>query len=188
MTQRCSPADRPSRSESPVEALNDPLRAGALLAHHYQPKHSAPSMKTAPITNHRLPDPASTTRSGWLLRSSYDGGGEQRSRFRSVAVGALSFSLPLLELAEPTAGPARLAITDRGLTFATNGDRGVLLTFATPVQGLDPVGLLRHPELTVTVADTDRLAALLNERRSPNPGPEPSSRARSASRAEQKSP
>jgi hypothetical protein len=64
-----------------------------------------------------------------------------------------------------TAGPARLAITDRGLTFATNGDRGVLLTFAEPVPGLDPLGLLRHPELTVTVADTDRLATLLDERR-----------------------
>lgn len=63
-----------------------------------------------------------------------------------------------------TAGPARLAITDRGLTFATNGDQGVLLTFATPVRGLDPFGIVRHPELTVTVADTDRLAALLNER------------------------
>jgi hypothetical protein len=64
-----------------------------------------------------------------------------------------------------TAGPARLAITDRGLTFATNGERGVLLTFATPVPGLDPLGLLHHPELTVTVADTNGLAALLNQRR-----------------------
>ena len=63
-----------------------------------------------------------------------------------------------------TAGPARLAITDRGLTFATNGERGVLVTFATPVRGLDPLGVLRHPELTVTVADTERLAAVLGER------------------------
>ena len=63
-----------------------------------------------------------------------------------------------------TAGPARLAITDRGLTFATNGDRGVRLTFAMPVRGLDPLGLLRHPELTVTVADTEGLAALLDQR------------------------
>ena len=31
-----------------------------------------------------------------------------------------------------TAGPARLAITDRGLTFATNGDRGVLISFHSP--------------------------------------------------------
>jgi hypothetical protein len=64
-----------------------------------------------------------------------------------------------------TAGPARLAITDRGLTFATNGERGVLISFATPVRGLDPLGLLRHPELTVTVTETDRLAALLTARR-----------------------
>lgn len=70
-----------------------------------------------------------------------------------------------------TAGPARLAITDRGLTFATNGDRGVLLTFATTVRGLDPLGLLRHPELTVTVADPERLAALLNERLTSNTRP-----------------
>jgi hypothetical protein len=63
-----------------------------------------------------------------------------------------------------TAGPARLAVTDRGLTFASNGDRGVLITFGTPVPGLDPVGLLRHPELTVTVDDVDGLAALLRAR------------------------
>jgi hypothetical protein len=56
-----------------------------------------------------------------------------------------------------TAGPARLALTDRGLTFATNGERGVLISFHTPVPGLEPTGLLRHPELTVTVADTDGL-------------------------------
>jgi hypothetical protein len=63
-----------------------------------------------------------------------------------------------------TAGPARLAITDRGLTFATNGDRGVLISFRTPVRGLDPLGVLRHPELTVTVAEVDRLAELLHAR------------------------
>jgi hypothetical protein len=63
-----------------------------------------------------------------------------------------------------TAGPARLAITDRGLTFATNGDRGVLITFRRPVPGLDPTGWLRHPELTVTVSDVDGLASLLRAR------------------------
>lgn len=63
-----------------------------------------------------------------------------------------------------TAGPARLAITDRGLTFATNGDRGVLISFRSPVRGLDPLGVLRHPELTVTVADVDELAELLRAR------------------------
>jgi hypothetical protein len=60
-----------------------------------------------------------------------------------------------------TAGPARLAITDRGLTFATNGDRGVLISFHKPVRGLDPLGIVRHPELTVTVREVDRLAQLL---------------------------
>jgi hypothetical protein len=63
-----------------------------------------------------------------------------------------------------TAGPARLAITDRGLTFASNGDRGVLISFRTPVRGLDPLGVLHHPELTVTVADVDELAELLRTR------------------------
>jgi hypothetical protein len=63
-----------------------------------------------------------------------------------------------------TVGPARLAVSDRGLTFASNGDRGVLITFRTPVPGLEPLGLLRHPELTVTVTDVQRLAALIRAR------------------------
>jgi hypothetical protein len=69
-----------------------------------------------------------------------------------------------------TAGPARLAITDRGLTFATNGDRGVLILFKRPVRGLDPLGILRHPELTVTVADVEGLADLLRARGASQPG------------------
>jgi hypothetical protein len=60
-----------------------------------------------------------------------------------------------------TAGPARLAVTDRGLTFATNGERGALILFGQPVRGLDPFGILRHPELTVTVADVDGLLAAI---------------------------
>jgi len=61
-----------------------------------------------------------------------------------------------------TAGPARLAVTDRGLTFATSGERGVRVRFHAPVHGLDPFGLISHPELTVTVADVEGLAALLS--------------------------
>jgi hypothetical protein len=60
-----------------------------------------------------------------------------------------------------TAGPARLAITDRGITFATNARRGVRIDFRTPVSGIDPVRLIKHPELTVTVEDCERLATLL---------------------------
>jgi hypothetical protein len=60
-----------------------------------------------------------------------------------------------------TAGPARLAITDRGLTFATNGKLGVRVSFKTAVRGVDPLGLIRHPELTVTVANVNGLVELL---------------------------
>ena len=60
-----------------------------------------------------------------------------------------------------TAGPARLGITDRGLTFATNGDRGVLIAFVKSLPAIEPLGVLRHPELTVTVEDVEGLARAL---------------------------
>lgn len=60
-----------------------------------------------------------------------------------------------------TAGPAHLSLADHGLTFATNGDSGVCLEFTEPITGLEPFGVLHHPNLTVTVADTGRLADLL---------------------------
>lgn len=92
-----------------------------------------------------------------------------------VRFGLWRVSTPLANVADAavtgpyafwkTAGPARLAVTDRGLTFATNGDRGVLISFRSPVRGLDPIGLIHHPELTVTVADVDRLAELLSRAR-----------------------
>jgi hypothetical protein len=60
-----------------------------------------------------------------------------------------------------TAGPPRIGITDIGLTFASNGDRGVLISFRDKVPGLAP---LRHPELTVTVADPEELADVIRSR------------------------
>lgn len=63
-----------------------------------------------------------------------------------------------------TAGPARLGVTDLGLTFATNGSRGALMTFHERVPGIEPLGLLRHGELTVTVADTERFAETIRQR------------------------
>lgn len=60
-----------------------------------------------------------------------------------------------------TAGPARLGVTDLGLTFASNGRRGVLISFHRRVPGIEPLGLLRHGELTVTVEDPEALAARL---------------------------
>ena len=60
-----------------------------------------------------------------------------------------------------TIGPAHLSLSDRGLTFSTNGRRGLCIRFKEPVPGLEPTGRLRHPGLTVTVADVDGLAAAL---------------------------
>jgi hypothetical protein len=60
-----------------------------------------------------------------------------------------------------TAGPAHLSFSDRGLTFATNGRRGVCVRFREPVAAMEPTGRLRHPGVTLTVADVDGLATLL---------------------------
>lgn len=57
-----------------------------------------------------------------------------------------------------TIGPAHLSFADRGLTFATNNYRGLCIRFAQPVHGIEPLGLLRHPAVTVTVADCAGLA------------------------------
>lgn len=60
-----------------------------------------------------------------------------------------------------TIGPAHLSLSDRGLTFASNRRRGLCIRFREPVPGLEPTGRLRHPGLTVTVADVDGLARAL---------------------------
>lgn len=54
-----------------------------------------------------------------------------------------------------TAGPARLSLADRGVTFATNGRAGVCVRFTEPVRAIDPAGVIRHPGATVTVADPE---------------------------------
>jgi hypothetical protein len=60
-----------------------------------------------------------------------------------------------------TVGPAHLSLADRGLTFATNGDRGLCIRFVHPVAGIDPLGMIRHPAVTVTVEALEELAATL---------------------------
>ena len=60
-----------------------------------------------------------------------------------------------------TIGPAHLSLADRGLTFSTNARRGLCIRFREPVPGIEPTGRLRHPALTVTVADVDGLASAL---------------------------
>jgi len=94
---------------------------------------------------------------------------ELEARFGPWRVRTSLDNVKSVELTGPyrffkTAGPARLGVTDLGLTFATNGERGVLITFRRRVGGIDPLGLLRHGELTVTVDDPDELAELLRER------------------------
>ncbi len=59
------------------------------------------------------------------------------------------------------AGPARLSFADRGLTFATTTRTGLCLTFRSPVPGIEPLGIVRHPNLTVTVKDPTALAKAL---------------------------
>lgn len=76
-------------------------------------------------------------------------------------------------------GP-RLSLADRGLTFGTSTERGVCIRFHRPVPGLEPLGVLRHPAVTVTVRDPDALAAAVDRHaaaapdRTPHrPGPTP---------------
>lgn len=58
-----------------------------------------------------------------------------------------------------TAGPPHLSFSDRGISFATNGDRAACVQFHEPVRGIEPTGRLRHPGATLTVADVDGLLA-----------------------------
>lgn len=84
----------------------------------------------------------------------------------AVRFGPWSLSTPLANVADATitggfswvrtAGPPRLSLADRGVTFATNGERAVCVRFHEPVRVLDPTGrLLRHPGATLTVARVD---------------------------------
>lgn len=103
-----------------------------------------------------------TTKRAWVAVR----GDQIAARFGPWRIDTPLANVSAIEVTGPyaflkTAGPARLAITDRGLTFATNGDRGVCLSFTSPVRGVEPFGLLRHPTLTVTVRDIDGLAAML---------------------------
>lgn len=54
-----------------------------------------------------------------------------------------------------TAGPAHLSLADRGVTFATNGNRAVCLEFHRPVTAIEPSGRLTHPNATLTPADPE---------------------------------
>ncbi len=101
----------------------------------------------------------------------------------TAAFGRWSLTTPLSNIADvaitgpytwwKVAGPAHLSLDDRGLTFATSDERGVCISFLEPVAGFEPTGVLKHPSLTVTVADVDAFADALNEARMVPPQPSP---------------
>ncbi|MBI4944258.1 MAG: hypothetical protein HY830_26245 [Actinobacteria bacterium] len=55
----------------------------------------------------------------------------------------------------------RVSLADLGVTFGTTNARGLCVTVREPVGAAVPGGLLRHPSMTVTVAEPERLARLL---------------------------
>jgi hypothetical protein len=65
-----------------------------------------------------------------------------------------------------TVGPAHLSFTDRGVTFATNGERAVCVSFHRPVRAIEPFGALAHPGATLTVADPEGFVEELTRLRS----------------------
>jgi len=64
-----------------------------------------------------------------------------------------------------TAGPARLSLADRGVSFVTCHGPGLCVTFNESVAAIDWVGRIRHPAATMTVEDPERLRAELEARR-----------------------
>ncbi len=60
-----------------------------------------------------------------------------------------------------TAGPPHLSFSDRGVSFATNGDRALCVEFHVPVPAIDPTRTIKHPGATMTVADPEGLARAL---------------------------
>ena len=60
-------------------------------------------------------------------------------------------------------GP-RGSFVDRGLTFGTTTSGGVCVLFREPVPGLAPVGSLRHPGITLTLAEPERFVTSLRRR------------------------
>jgi hypothetical protein len=60
-----------------------------------------------------------------------------------------------------TAGPPHLSFSDRGVSFTTNGDTALCLSFHEPVPAIDPTATITHPGATLAVADPEGLARAL---------------------------
>ena len=83
---------------------------------------------------------------------------DQGSRIEPHRVRRREAGLPL----RLVAGPPRLSLADRGITFATSTRQGVCITFREQVSALAP--FMKHPALTVTVDEPERLAELLTSK------------------------
>ena len=75
----------------------------------------------------------------------------------NIAGGELTGDFAFLK----TAGPPHLSFSDKGVSFATNGERGLCVQFHDPVAGIDPSRTIKHPGATMTVADPEGLARAL---------------------------
>lgn len=60
-----------------------------------------------------------------------------------------------------TIGPPHLSWADQGMSCVTNPEEGVCIAFKVPVAGIEPLGVFRHPAVTVTVAECSRLTEAL---------------------------
>jgi hypothetical protein len=88
-----------------------------------------------------------------------------------IAFGPWHMRFPRADVADVTetrgywlpkvAGPPHLSLADRGITFATNRERGVCIQLERPHPGIGPFGWLRHPGATVTVDDVEGLTHAL---------------------------
>ncbi len=58
-----------------------------------------------------------------------------------------------------TAGPPHLSFSDRGVSFTTNAQSALCVSFGRPVKGIDPTGLITHPGATLSVVDPQGLLA-----------------------------
>lgn len=88
----------------------------------------------------------------------------------SVHFGGFRLTTPLSNIFDvQVTGPfrwwkaigVRVSLADRGVTFGTNAKAGVCVRFRTPVAAVGRRLGLRHPGLTVTVADPAAFAAAL---------------------------
>jgi hypothetical protein len=86
----------------------------------------------------------------------------------SVTFGGWSLSTSLANVATVSVtgpyrwwkvvGPPRLSLVDRGITFATTAEHGVCIELHQAVGAIDPLHLIRHPNVTITVAEPQRFA------------------------------